>query len=173
MYFLSEQFWLIVMSTELLSIHFFIPSTCPTHDVTNFIDFDWFWQSFWPFFIWSYSSLNRYNFGTKRDIKKRWTAMFLIFAALSNSEIKKHFSRTFILATSVLSNSIYSWQESEIWLNDQVLLVEGSLTYCGHFLILMLIIIKGEQNPSFSEEFMSDCNRVVKIQLYTAFQKVW
>ena len=22
-------------------------STCPAHDITNFIDFDWFWQLFW------------------------------------------------------------------------------------------------------------------------------
>ena len=36
--------------------------------------------------------LNFYNFGTGRDIKKRETVIFLIFAALSNSGIKKpHF----------------------------------------------------------------------------------
>ena len=28
----------------------FIPSTCPAHEVTNFIDFDWFWQLFCPLF---------------------------------------------------------------------------------------------------------------------------
>ena len=35
---------------ELLPIYFFIPSACPAHDVTNFIDFDWFRQSFWQLF---------------------------------------------------------------------------------------------------------------------------
>ena len=53
---------------ELLPIYFFIPSTCPTHDVTNFIDFDWFRHFFGH---WNYSSLNRYNSGTRTDIKKR------------------------------------------------------------------------------------------------------
>ena len=44
--------------------------------------------------------LNRYNSGTRRDIKKRLTAIFLIFAALSNSVIIKkktfhlHFKRS-------------------------------------------------------------------------------
>ena len=33
--FLSEEFWLILMTNR-----FFIPSTCPSHNVTNFIDVD-------------------------------------------------------------------------------------------------------------------------------------
>ena len=46
---------------------------------------------FGHFLIWNYSSLNPCNSGTRRDIKKRWTAIFLIFAALPNSGIKKPF----------------------------------------------------------------------------------
>ena len=49
--------WKVLLGSEevlkvLLPIYFFILSTCPAHDVTNFIDFDWFRQSisvsFWP-----------------------------------------------------------------------------------------------------------------------------
>ena len=51
MYFLSEEFWLILMSNWWAIVYlFFIPSICPAHDVINFIDFDWFRQSFWPLF---------------------------------------------------------------------------------------------------------------------------
>ena len=39
-------FWRVI--DELLPIYFFIPSACPAQDVTNFIDFHWFRQSFWP-----------------------------------------------------------------------------------------------------------------------------
>ena len=59
---------------SLLPIYFFIPSACPAQDVTNFIDFDWFRhfdKVFDHLLIWNYSSLNRYNSGTRRDIKKR------------------------------------------------------------------------------------------------------
>ena len=40
-------FWRCI---DQLPIYFFIPSTCPAHDVTNFIDCDWFRQCFWPLF---------------------------------------------------------------------------------------------------------------------------
>ena len=81
--------WFWWVTDELLPIYCFIPSTCPAHDVTNFIDFDWFRQFFGHFLIWNYSSLNLYSSGTRRDIKKRWTVIFLIFATLSNSAIKE------------------------------------------------------------------------------------
>ena len=43
--------WKVSLDSEelLMSCYlfiFFIPSTCPAHDVTNFIDFDWFRQLF-------------------------------------------------------------------------------------------------------------------------------
>ena len=53
------------------------------------IDFDCF---FGHFLIGNYSPLNLYNSGTRRDIKKRSTAFFLIFAAFSNSVIKNNIS---------------------------------------------------------------------------------
>ena len=63
-------FWQVL--DESLSIYFFIPaSTCPAHDVTNFIVFDWFWQLLFALLIWNYSSSNPYNSGTRREIKKR------------------------------------------------------------------------------------------------------
>ena len=52
------------------------------------IDFDSF---IGHFLIWNYSPLNLYNSGTRRDIKKQSTAFILVFAALSNSVIKKTF----------------------------------------------------------------------------------
>ena len=38
--FLKSFTWFLQVLDELLSIHSFIPSTCPAHDFTNFIDFD-------------------------------------------------------------------------------------------------------------------------------------
>ena len=95
---------------ELLPIYFFIPSTCPAfirtveikglNDLTNFIDFDWFRQSFDHFSIWNYSSLNRCNSGTRRDIKK------LIFAGLSNSAIKTFHFHFKTCSDQILTKSI-------------------------------------------------------------------
>ena len=51
-HFLSEKFHLVLMTYlwVITYLFFVIPSTCPAHDITNFIDFDWFRQSFWPLF---------------------------------------------------------------------------------------------------------------------------
>ena len=48
-------------------------------------------ESIRPFCRHESTTLNLYSSGTGRDIKKRKTAIFLIFATLSNSAIKKHF----------------------------------------------------------------------------------
>ena len=59
MYFLSKEFWLILignvqhMTSQILLI---------------LIDLD---RAFDHFLIWNYSSLNLYNSGTRRDVKKR------------------------------------------------------------------------------------------------------
>ena len=37
---LKSFIWFRQGIEELLPLYFFIPSTCPAHDVTNFIDFD-------------------------------------------------------------------------------------------------------------------------------------
>ena len=51
------------------------------------IDFE---RVFDHFLIQNCSSLNCYNSGTRRDIKKWQTAIYLIFAALSNSATKNN-----------------------------------------------------------------------------------
>ena len=51
------------------------------------IDFDSFFRALFDLKL----LIHLYNCGTRRDIKKRETVIFLIFAALSNSTIKKHF----------------------------------------------------------------------------------
>ena len=46
-HFLSEEVWLTLMSNWWVIVY---SSSCPAHDVIDFIDFDWFRQSFWPLF---------------------------------------------------------------------------------------------------------------------------
>ena len=70
MHFLSEEFWSILTSNWWVVVYScFHPINCPAHDVTNFIDSDWFRQLFAHFLIWNYSYLNLYNSRTRRDIK--------------------------------------------------------------------------------------------------------
>ena len=43
-HFQFEKFHLVLMRyLWVITYLFFIPSTCPAHNVTNFIDFDWFY----------------------------------------------------------------------------------------------------------------------------------
>ena len=81
----------LVDSNQLLSIYSFILSTCPAHNVTNFIDFGWFRQLFRALLLLKYSSLDDYNSESRKDIKKQYTGIFLISTGLSNSAIKKPF----------------------------------------------------------------------------------
>ena len=73
------RFWLGI--DELLPIYFSFHQH--VQDMTSQILFIWLISTvFGHFLIRNYSSLNCYNSGTRRDIKKRQTAIFLIFAAL-------------------------------------------------------------------------------------------
>ena len=93
-HFFSEKFHLVLTRYwRVITFLFFRPVNMSS---TWRHKFYWFWliltAYFGQFLIWNYSSLNLYNSGTRKDIKKRQTAIFLIFAALSNSGIKKkHF----------------------------------------------------------------------------------
>ena len=71
--FLPEKFHLVLTRYWWVITYFFFSSHEHVQHMTSqilliLIDFDWVFDHF---LIWNYSSLNRYNSRTRRDIKKR------------------------------------------------------------------------------------------------------
>ena len=140
---------------ELLMSYYLFTFSCPAHDVTNFIDFDWFRQLFGHFLIWNYSPLYLYSSGTRRDIKKRYTAIFLIFAAFSNLAIKNislHFNGTWLYQSASQKTIVYNCVNPDMFKLKILLLTASNRFLTWEALKSGTLLF---QNPTFDGRCLS------------------
>ena len=81
--------WIWRVIDELLPIHFFIPSTCPSHYVTDFTDFHWFQQLSRALFT-VLLFFKPLLLGNRKKYQETVIGRLPDFAAFPNSAIKKN-----------------------------------------------------------------------------------